>query len=156
MNRLSILAILIFTFLISCGKKEAKPLTESEKPLFESVLAENDKIVQNLLTTEDVAPDTKALLAAIQALESAKGGLEEVAVEMKNSLGTANSADIQSAFGAYSKFSEILASAMKEKGLQSGRNRFYCPMVKKTWVLVGQKIQNPYAPDMRDCGDIIP
>lgn len=145
--------ILVF---VSCGKKENKPLLENEKALFESVLVENDKIVKSLLTTEEVAPDIKALSTALTALESAKGGLEEAAIQMKKDLATTENSDAETAFKAYSKFSESLAIVMKERGLQSGRNRFYCPMVKKTWVLAGQKIQNPYAPDMRECGDLIP
>ncbi|WP_246052610.1 LIC13259/LIC11441 family protein [Leptospira semungkisensis] len=156
MKQLNIFLILTILISISCGKKEQKPLTEAEKPLFETVLAENDKVVKSLLTTEEVSPNISALLVSVDTLAAAKGGLESTAQEMKTALETAKSPDVKVSFVGFSKFSEILAETMKANGLQSGRNRFYCPMVKKTWVLSGQRIENPYAPDMRDCGDLIP
>ncbi|TGK02957.1 hypothetical protein EHQ53_05690 [Leptospira langatensis] len=150
--------ILILTILLSIAycKKEQKPVTEAEKPLFESVLSENDKVVKSLLTTEEVSPNISALLASVEALQAAKGGLEPAAQEMRTALETAKSPDAKVSFVGLSKFSELLADTMKANGLQSGRNRFYCPMVKKTWVFSGQRIENPYAADMRDCGDLIP
>ncbi len=156
MKHFAIMILSLLFFIIACGKKEIKPVSDTEKPLFETVLDENDKIVKGLLTTEDISPDVKNLIAAIEALQAAKGGLEEAALEMKKNLEAVDSKNANISFGAYSKFSETLASTMKTAGLQSGRNRFYCPMVKKTWVFAGGKIQNPYAPDMRDCGDMMP
>ncbi|TGL60880.1 LIC13259/LIC11441 family protein [Leptospira sarikeiensis] len=157
MKRSAILLLLpAFITILYCGKKELKPITESEKPLFEKVLSENDKIVQVLLTTENISPNVTELISSLNSLESAKGGLETSASEMKTVLEEAKSSDIKVSFEAYSKFSEILAETMKVRSLQSGRNRFYCPMVKKTWVYSGMRIFNPYAPDMRDCGDLIP
>ncbi|PJZ50345.1 LIC13259/LIC11441 family protein [Leptospira saintgironsiae] len=154
----SVILIILSSLLYSLSfcKKEEKPLLEAEKPLFEKVLSENDKTIQFLLTTESVSPDVSGLISSLNSLKEAKGGLESSALEMKNVLEEAKSPDVRISFEAYSKFSEILASTMKVRGLQSGRNRFYCPMVKKTWVFAGMKILNPYAPDMRDCGDLIP
>ncbi|MGJ4787688.1 DUF3347 domain-containing protein [Leptospira koniambonensis] len=154
----SVILILLSSLLYSLSfcKKEEKPVLETEKPLFEKVLSENDKIIQFLLTTESVSPDVSGLISSLNSLGEAKGGLESSTLEMKNVLEGAKSSDVRISFEAYSKFSEVLASTMKIHGLQSGRNRFYCPMVKKTWVFSGMKILNPYAPDMRDCGDLIP
>ncbi|EPG74099.1 PF11827 family protein [Leptospira fainei serovar Hurstbridge str. BUT 6] len=140
----------------TCGKKEVKPILESEKPLFEALIEQNETIVEGLLKSENQAPDIKELEKALDILIKANGGLAESAIEMKKALTDHKTSDVEGAFLAYSAFSEILATTMKARGLDYGRNRFYCPMVKKTWVASGKKIRNPYAPEMRDCGDLIP
>ncbi|TGK11549.1 DUF3347 domain-containing protein [Leptospira fletcheri] len=141
---------------LDCGKKELKPVTDAEKPLFETVLQKNQEVIDGLLKTENRAPDTQELEKALDSLASANGGLSETAAELKKALKEVEAPDLEGSLIAYSKFSDLLASTMKGRGLENGRNRFYCPMVKKTWVASGSKIRNPYAPDMRDCGDIVP
>lgn len=74
---------------------------------------------------------------------------------MQNSLKDKETQDVEKFFQAYSSFSENLAESLKLAGGTGVFNRFYCPMVNKTWVSQGTKIQNPYAPEMRDCGDLV-
>ncbi|PNV72614.1 LIC13259/LIC11441 family protein [Leptospira inadai] len=146
----------LITLTVTCGKKEVKPILETEKPLFEALIERNEAVVDGLLKSENQAPNVKELEKALDALISANGGLAESAIEMKKALTDPKTSDLEGSFLAYSSFSEILATTMKARGLDYGRNRFYCPMVKKTWVASGKKIRNPYAPEMRDCGDLIP
>ena len=38
---------------------------------------------------------------------------------------------------------------------QTEYNKFYCPMVQKYWIAKGKEIQNAYAADMRECGELV-
>ncbi|EMJ91132.1 LIC13259/LIC11441 family protein [Leptospira alstonii] len=154
MQKFLILSIGILIFLSSC-KKTPLVVTEPEKDVLQQILMENESIHNFLIKEEDKIPDTNKLVARIGELASLNGGLKGSAEKMQNSLKNQDAKDIEKFFQAYSLFSENLAESLKLAGGTGVFNRFYCPMVNKTWVSQGTKIQNPYAPEMRDCGDLI-
>ncbi|MDI7210767.1 LIC13259/LIC11441 family protein [Leptospira santarosai] len=154
MQKISILSISILIFLSSC--KQAPPaITESEKDILQQILAENESIHSFLMKEEGKIPDTNKLIVRVRELISLNGGLKDTAEKMESSLQNKDSKDIEKFFQTYSSFSENLADSLKLAGGTGIFNRFYCPMVNKTWVSHGIKIQNPYAPEMRECGDLV-
>ncbi|PJZ70011.1 hypothetical protein CH373_13225 [Leptospira perolatii] len=142
--------------LNSCGPEKEKPLSETEIPIFQAILKENDNVVEALLRSENLVPDTSKLLSLIDSFAAINGNGQKKALEMKEIIQKIDKSNLQTSFENLSKFSEILAATMKTNQLSGGHNQFYCPMVRKTWVLSGKKIRNPYAPEMRDCGELIP
>ncbi|EKR66669.1 MULTISPECIES: DUF3347 domain-containing protein [Leptospira] len=154
MQKILILLISILIFLFSC-KKAPPVITESEKDILQQILIENESIHSFLMKEEGKIPDTSKLISRIKELISLNGGLKSSAEKMENFLQNKDTKDIEKFFQAYSSFSENLADSLKLAGGAGVFNRFYCPMVNKTWVSYGTKIQNPYAPEMRDCGDLV-
>ncbi|MBE8355714.1 DUF3347 domain-containing protein, partial [Leptospira interrogans serovar Pomona] len=123
--------------------------------VLQQILVENESIHSFLMKEEGKIPDTSKLISHINALISLNGGLKSSAEKMKNFLQDKDTKDIEKFFQAYSSFSENLADSLRLAGGTGVFNRFYCPMINKTWVSHGTKIQNPYAPEMRDCGDLV-
>ncbi len=130
-------------------------MTEQEKDILQQILMENESIHKFLMKEEEKIPDTNQLIAHVVELVSLNGGLKSQAEKMQNSLKDKVTQDVEKIFQAYSSFSENLAESLKLAGGTGVFNRFYCPMVNKTWVSQGTKIRNPYAPEMRDCGDLV-
>ncbi|AOP35829.1 hypothetical protein A0128_01260 [Leptospira tipperaryensis] len=155
MYRPFVISLGILIFLTFCAKQKT-PITEPEKDALQSILIENESIHSFLMKEEGKIPDVSKLETNIQALNALNGGLKNEAEKMLNSLQKKDTKDVEKFFQAYSSFSEILAESVKLAGGNGVFNKFYCPMVQKTWVSKGTKIQNPYAPEMRDCGDIVP
>lgn len=155
MFRPFLLSIGILLFLVFCAKQRT-PITEPEKDALQSILLENESIHSFLMKEEGKIPEVAKLEANVQALITLNGGLKSEAEKMLKSLQEKDPKDVEKFFQAYSSFSETLAESVKLAGGNGVFNKFYCPMVKKTWVSQGTKIQNPYAPEMRDCGDIVP
>ncbi|MBM9577529.1 DUF3347 domain-containing protein [Leptospira sp. 201903070] len=145
----------ILVLLTFCVKQRA-PITEPEKDALQSILIENESIHNFLMKEEEKIPDVSKLETNVQALIQLNGGLKNEAEKMLHSLRKKDSKDVEKFFEAYSSFSETLAESVKLAGGNGVFNKFYCPMVKKTWVKQGTQIQNPYAPEMRDCGDLVP
>ncbi|EMJ95239.1 PF11827 family protein [Leptospira kirschneri str. JB] len=154
MKKFLILAIGILIFFSSC-KKPDPVVTKQEKDILQQILMENESIHKFLMKEEEKIPDTSQLMARVAELISLNGGLKSPAEKMQNSLKDKETQDVEKFFQAYSSFSESLAESLKLAGGTGVFNRFYCPMVNKTWVSQGTKIQNPYAPEMRDCGDLV-
>ncbi|EMF79574.1 PF11827 family protein [Leptospira weilii serovar Topaz str. LT2116] len=154
MQKILILLISTLIFLSFC-KKTPPVITESEKDILQQILVENESIHSFLMKEEGKIPDTSKLISHIKELISLNGGLKSSAERMENFLQNKDTKDIEKFFQAYSSFSENLADSLKLAGGAGVFNRFYCPMVNKTWVSHGTKIQNPYSPEMRDCGDLV-
>ncbi|ABJ74937.1 LIC13259/LIC11441 family protein [Leptospira borgpetersenii] len=154
MQKILILLISILALLSFC-QKTPLVITESEKDVLQQILVENESIHSFLMKEEGKIPDTSKLISHIKTLISLNGGLKSSAEKMKNFLQDKDTKDIEKFFQAYSSFSENLADSLKLAGGTGVFNRFYCPMINKTWVSHGTKIQNPYAPEMRDCGDLV-
>ncbi|ALO24603.1 MULTISPECIES: LIC13259/LIC11441 family protein [Leptospira] len=154
MQKILILLISILALLSFC-QKTPLVITESEKDVLQQILVENESIHSFLMKEEGKIPDTSKLISHINALISLNGGLKSSAEKMKNFLQDKDTKDIEKFFQAYSSFSENLADSLRLAGGTGVFNRFYCPMINKTWVSHGTKIQNPYAPEMRDCGDLV-
>ncbi|MDV6234218.1 DUF3347 domain-containing protein [Leptospira ellisii] len=155
MRRTFILSFGIFLLLCACSKS-ALPISEPEKDALQRILVENQSIHAFLIKEEDKIPNLDRLRSEIVSLTSLNGGLKTQAETMGNSLPSKENKDVEKFFQAYSSFSETLADSVKLAGGNGVFNKFYCPMVKKTWVSQGTKIENPYAPEMRDCGDLVP
>ncbi|TGN00681.1 LIC13259/LIC11441 family protein [Leptospira yasudae] len=155
MRRILILSVGILAFLSVC-KKPQPVITEPEKDALQQILVENETIHGFLMKEENKIPNTEKLVARILDLIALNGGLKDSAEKMANSLKSNDSKDVEKFFQAYSSFSENLAESLKLAGGTGVFNKFYCPMVNKTWVSHGTKIENPYAPEMRDCGDLVP
>ncbi|MGJ4753273.1 LIC13259/LIC11441 family protein [Leptospira kmetyi] len=155
MQRILFLSISILIFLSVC-KKAQPQITEAEKDALQRILVENESIHDFLMKEENRIPDINKLVVRVQELSSLNGGLKESAEKMGNSLKDKETKDVEKFFLAYSSFSENLAESLKLAGGTGVFNKFFCPMVNKTWVSHGTKIQNPYAPEMRDCGDLVP
>ncbi|TGK28192.1 DUF3347 domain-containing protein [Leptospira gomenensis] len=155
MRRTFILSFGIFLLLSACSKSSL-PISEREKDALQRILVENQTIHAFLMKEENKIPNLEPLRSELASLTSLNGGLKSQAETMANSLPSRENKDLEKFFQAYSSFSETLADSVKLAGGNGVFNRFYCPMVKKTWVSQGIKIENPYAPEMRDCGDLVP
>jgi len=58
----------------------------------------------------------------------------------------------------YHRFSLKLMKLVKKYNKLKTYREYYCPMVRKSWVqniLKIKEVQNPYAPNMKNCGRII-
>ena len=72
------------------------------------------------------------------------------AIPLAEKLGKSES--IQEKRIAYSQLVEALSTLVGHHD-QSKENLFFCPMVKMKWIAKGDKIENPYQKEMRDCGE---
>jgi hypothetical protein len=140
--------------LWSCGGA-SEPLKDQDIRMIQSVIEENQKIQEFLIQTENGMPSLQGLESSIFTLESSTHPkLSKLAQKMKIKIQAIHGKDKESDFQNFSDFSEILVELTKEME-SSGVYKFYCPMVKKTWVSKGKAVHNPYAPEMRECGDLI-
>lgn len=147
--------ILILLFLFFSCKTE---LDNNTKNSILKILSENQKVHEQLIQSETVIPDTNALLASIREAKSLTSQNKNLASELEKLeaiLNAINPKDREAFFGSISSFSEGLTDILKVNHLQTDYNKFYCPMVSKYWIAKGKEIQNPYAPEMRECGEIV-
>lgn len=147
--------ILTFLFFVFACKGT---IDSSQKKSILKILSENQKIYEQLTAKSDFIPDTKALFKTIQEAES----INETNVNLKKelellemTLSKINTNDNEVFFESMSRFSEKLTDILKANEIQTEYHKFYCPMVSKYWIAKGEKIQNPYAPEMRDCGELV-
>jgi hypothetical protein len=66
-----------------------------------------------------------------------------------------DAADLKAARQAFGKLSDSVFAYAKATGasMPEGVRRAYCPMVNKSWLQKGEKIQNPYyGSEMLECG----
>ena len=152
---LSALLISIF-YVWGCGKKE-EVASEATTKIFNVILLENDKVLEEIIKNSEKVPNLSALISVMEkgmegVLEDGlKRGLEEETRILKD----ASNKNKDEFYEAYSRFTEHLSVSMKTGGVKiSEYNRFYCPMVSKYWMSKGTEVNNPFAPDMRDCGEI--
>jgi hypothetical protein len=152
---------LFFLFLVFCSKPPEKSPSVVEldavvKEKFSLVLEENQKVLSEIISSEEL-PSIVKLLARIEATKKVTQDTKVISSldEMDALLRNANPEDKESYFQSLSKFSEILAKINKDYRINNQYNQFFCPMVSKYWVSEGQKINNPYASDMRNCGELV-
>ena len=146
--------IVLVLFLFSCKSNIDSALKNS----LLKILSENQKVHEVLLSKTDVIPDTKQLLAAVLEAKSQTGKNEEIKKQLdkiESILSNINSNDKEAFFESLSSFSEALTDILKANQIQTEYNKFYCPMVAKYWVAKGEAVQNPYAPEMRECGELV-
>ncbi len=146
--------IILLLFLVSC-----KGSIDSElKNSLLKILSENQKVHEVLLSKSDVIPDTQQLLASVKEAKSQAEKNEDIKKQLdkiESNLTNINSKDKEAFFESLSSFSETLTDILKANQIQTEYNKFYCPMVAKYWVAKGEVIQNPYAPEMRECGELV-
>jgi len=146
--------LLVTLALANCkGKPE---LSSAETDLIGKILEENQKVHKILFEHDTRIPSVVTLMKlSIDAKEQSvnpelTATLEEIVTDLS---GTSNT-DREKFDTQYSRVSEKLAKIIRTFGIKQ-YHEFYCPMEKRTWVSTGIKIMNPYASDMRDCGEMV-
>lgn len=153
---LNLFLVILLSFLIGCGSKEPVP-TQLTIQAFSQVLQENDKVIESIIKDAESVPDLTALLDAVEKGKSVviEDGLKRALEEESRILQDASKKGKDEFYEAYSRFAEHISVSMSTGGIQLEEyNRFYCPMVSKYWLARGTDIMNPFAPEMRDCGEI--
>ena len=145
---------IILLFVFSCKSQ----IDSSLKNSILKILYESQKVHEVLLSNADVIPETTSLLDSIKEAKSLSDKNKDIKSQldkMESTLSKINSKDKEAFFESLSSFSETLTDILKANQIQTDYNKFYCPMVAKYWVAKGEEIQNPYAPDMRECGELV-
>jgi hypothetical protein len=145
----------VFLGFLSCAENDYRLEEAEDRAALQEIIAENQKIQDFLLQTEAGLPSLEGILKAVEKAEQSKNpGVAALYGKMKAALQKVSHENKETDFQAYSLFSENLAILVKANSVESV-NKFYCPMVKKTWVASGKAVKNPYSPEMRNCGDLI-
>ncbi|TGM44779.1 DUF3347 domain-containing protein [Leptospira levettii] len=149
--RISLLILAIFAQ--SC-KEEVVPFSPNHEKLVETVFAKNQTILEEFLK-ENPKPVWKEFSESVQSLDtSGHPKLKSWADQILTNI-PSNESDLESSYEKISKIQEILIQIKAEVPNQLKYNRFYCPMVDKSWLMTGKEVKNPYAPEMRDCGELM-
>ena len=149
--------VLLILVIFNCKDSEKTTASENSNKAFAVILQENDKVIEAIIKDSEKNPDLSSLISSIEAGKSivVENGLKRALEEEGRILQDAKSMDKEGQYEAISRFSEHLSTAINTGGVKlEGYNRFYCPMVSKYWMAKGTDINNPFAPDMRDCGEI--
>lgn len=149
--------VLLILVIFNCKDSENTSASENSNKAFAVVLQENDKVIEAIIKDSEKSPDLSLLISSIENAKSivVEDGLKRALEEEGRILQDAKSMDKEGQYEAISRFSEHLSTAINTGGVKlEGYNRFYCPMVSKYWMAKGTDINNPFAPDMRDCGEI--
>jgi hypothetical protein len=153
MKVFSAILIISLSFLSSCEPKKV-PFSEQDIALVSQVFAENQILHEGLLST----PPKLSLDGIKSSIESLSKSTHPLVKEWKEKLSLSlpkNPKDIEASYEDLSKLALILVEIKKEVTLPDNYQQFYCPMVEKYWVAKDKEIRNPYAPEMRDCGEKI-
>lgn len=146
--------ILGLVFFFQCSEKPEN-LSPQDKRLIQTLEEENQKVHKFLMQTEGGMPSVQGVLGAVYSLESSSDPtVAGLAKSMKETLQKIERKDQEKDYLLYSRFSQDLEVLVKAVGLENVY-KFYCPMNKKYWVDRGDKVKNPYSPEMRDCGEKI-
>ncbi|MCG9874876.1 MAG: hypothetical protein MH321_08825 [Leptospiraceae bacterium] len=146
------LLALILLFAFSCGSNK---LTDEDKRSMELLLEENEKIHSFLMKTESGLPSLQGISAALDAFDKTENSeVSSQVSKMKLNLREIKGIDKEKDFNQFSLFSENLSKLTKLFSVD-GVNKFYCPMENKYWLAKGRSIENPYSPEMRDCGSLV-
>ncbi len=148
MPKFYILPILIFSFF--CNK-----LPEPVISSIDNILAENE-IIQSELLNEKIPKLENLKLKVNLSLESSKE-IPELNAKLKKLATTLNLSNVpkEELFLILSNFSEQLSEVLISSNIKTEHHKFYCPMVSKYWIAKGIDVKNPYAPEMRDCGELV-
>lgn len=149
--RISLIVFAIFT--LSC-KEEVIPFETAHENLAAKLLAENQILLEEYLK-EDPKPNWKTFSEVLDTLATSGHPKLKTWTESLRPLLPTTGSDLESSYEKISKIQEILIQIKTEVPNQSQYNRFYCPMVDKSWLMTGREVKNPYAPEMRDCGELL-
>ncbi|MCB1160823.1 MAG: DUF3347 domain-containing protein, partial [Leptospiraceae bacterium] len=149
----------LFSFFYQCEKpnREVKVLSQDSRTTLLQIFTENEKVNEQLFKSDTILPDVSSIL---EIVTEAKNKVKEPGVlaylgKMEENLKGLDNTKREEYLKSFSDFSINLAELNKMYGVASDYNRFFCPMVMKTWVKKGKEIKNPYASDMRNCGEIV-
>ncbi|TGL74969.1 DUF3347 domain-containing protein [Leptospira jelokensis] len=148
------ISLLVFAFFAISCKEVVVPFDANHEKMVDSLLIKNQAILEVFLN-ENPKPDWKDFSNAVQSLMTSnhpklKSWGEAINVQIPTS-----ETDLDTSYEKISKIQEILIQIKAEVPNQSKYNRFYCPMVDKSWLMTGKEVKNPYAPEMRDCGELM-
>ncbi|MBP7280299.1 MAG: DUF3347 domain-containing protein [Leptospiraceae bacterium] len=146
--------VIILFFILSCKAE----MDGNLKTAILKILTENQKVHELMLAKPDNIPEINMVLIAVKEAkslalknENIKKDLEKLELILTN----VNSKDKDAFFESLSSFSEIVTDILKVNKIQTQYNKFYCPMVSKYWIAKGELVENPYAPEMRECGELV-
>ncbi|MCU0824484.1 MAG: hypothetical protein MUF77_07555 [Leptospira sp.] len=153
--KIAVIFLSIFIFFGNSCKKDIPEFSEKDQELVSAYLMENQKIMEEMLKDKpqirwDQFRELNQKFVVSEHSKIAEWG-QKISVLIPK-----ESTNLEESFESISKIQEILSEIRVLVPGQSAFNKFYCPMVDKYWVMKGRQIQNPYAPEMRDCGEIIP
>lgn len=137
-------------------KKPKVELTAQELSSIQVIFEQNQEIQNFLLKNESNIPPIDELKSSIQLAKTQVQNSEVVnsLSLLESALHNYDQADQKKAFDSLSQFSEELDKLAVLVNLGE-YHKFFCPMVSKYWVSKGEVVHNPYAPEMRDCGELV-
>ncbi|MCW7491330.1 hypothetical protein ND861_01545 [Leptospira sp. 2 VSF19] len=153
MNVFRISLIVLAVFALSC-KEETVPFTLAHQNVAAKLLSENQILLEEYLK-ENPKPNWKIFSETLETMVASGHPKLKSWAEGLRPLLPASGSDLESSYEKISKIQEILIQIKTEVPNQSQYNRFYCPMVDKYWLMTGREVKNPYAPEMRDCGELL-
>lgn len=137
-----------------CSEKTIE-LNETEKSILMKIEEENQKIIEFLQQTNSGMPDMQGISTAVKNfIEICQPSLQSTARNLQNYIQSIQRKNIEKDFQNYSDFSLLIFPLIRKAEIPNVF-KFYCPMTKKYWIARGKKINNPYSPDMRTCGELI-
>ncbi|WP_411824434.1 hypothetical protein [Leptospira sp. 'Mane'] len=148
------ISLISILFLGQCTPAEV-PYSEKDISLISNLFEANQKMHEGLL----LDPPSLSLVAFKSALDSLGSSTHPRLLEWKSrieGLFPKNPKDLDASFVNLSQIASVLTEIKKAIPVLENYNQFYCPMVEKYWVAKGKSVQNPYAPEMRDCGEMLP
>jgi hypothetical protein len=144
-----------FVSFASCsGGKKNLPLSIEDLNSLKLIAAEVLKTHAFLIKEENKLPNLNALTTEIDKLlaNTKNDEVKEFFQKAKASL-ELNPASSDSVFSGLSQISLYLERIHPELGMDF--KGYYCPMVEKYWIDSSSEVRNPYAPEMRDCGEAV-
>lgn len=148
---------LAFFFLMShTACSSAEPWNSQEEKAIRDILTQVQSVHEFFMSHNREKTSLSGIINSMDAASSVSESLKKELDPLRQVLEKAQkSSDSKTFFQTYSEFSVMMDTLMKKHSFQTDFHRFYCPMEKKSWLSRGMEIQNPYAPDMRNCGGIV-
>lgn len=153
--KIFVLIVSVLFILGSCKKAKVE-LSSQELISIQTVFEQNQEIQNFLLQNESSIPSIEPLQNSIlQAKTKVQNSeVQKLLVALEIALQNYSTNDKEKAFNSLSRFSEELDKLAILVNLRE-YHKFFCPMVSKYWVSKGEAIHNPYAPEMRECGEMV-
>ncbi|MCX7997432.1 MAG: hypothetical protein N3A69_00585 [Leptospiraceae bacterium] len=151
-SKIIIVLLLGFSFC----KKAQTMLSKEEMESIEIIFQENQKVIDFLLNNENLLPSISTLKDSISKakLLVKNADVNSTLEKLEASLQEYNENEKEKSFLSLSRFSEELDKLAVLLNLKD-YHKFFCPMVSKYWVAKGESIHNPYASEMRECGELV-
>jgi Cu(I)/Ag(I) efflux system membrane fusion protein len=139
------IALLFFLFSMACY---AAPTALT--PMFENYLALQAALAgDNLQDAVNAAKKMQTSIPEKAKDEKMSEQLSSISLLAKN-IGAAK--DLEQARKTFGEMSVLMIALKSESGLSV--SEYFCPMLKKSWLQKGDKVQNPYfGKQMSGCGE---